>query len=180
MMIGSCLSTQRVAQIGFSFCRKEAEPEASLSTLSWNIDTRCAERDRKTHMSDIVAIAFLITGNGNEVLMTKLRTWLCAWPKGTISGASRGAAGPGRHFMVLQTSLPEHEFLYIKAVLRKNQQRGQDDCSNDKRQPMRISVNSLPGQQRLTDCYSRTITPSHPSKICGEISTKVTWILING
>jgi len=27
-------------------------------------------------MSDIVAIAFLITGNCDEVLMTKLRTWL--------------------------------------------------------------------------------------------------------
>ena len=34
LMIESCLSTQRVAQIGFSFCRKEAEPETSLSTLS--------------------------------------------------------------------------------------------------------------------------------------------------
>ena len=74
MMIESCLSTQRVAQIGFSFCRKEAEPETSFSTLSWNIDTRCAERDRKTQMSDIVAIVFLITGNCDEVLMTKLKT----------------------------------------------------------------------------------------------------------
>jgi len=35
MMIESYLSTQRVAQIGFSFCREEAaEPETSLSTLS--------------------------------------------------------------------------------------------------------------------------------------------------
>jgi len=42
MMIESCLSIQRVAQIAFSFCREEAEPETSLSTLSWNIDTRCA------------------------------------------------------------------------------------------------------------------------------------------
>jgi len=88
MMIESCLSTQRVAQIGFSFCREEAEPETSLLTLSWNIDMRCAERYRKTHLSDIVAIAFLITGNCDEVLMTKLRTWLQQWvymgPKGTI------------------------------------------------------------------------------------------------
>ena len=30
MIIESCLSTQRVAQIGFSFCREEAEPETSL------------------------------------------------------------------------------------------------------------------------------------------------------
>jgi len=30
----------------------------------------------KTHMSDIVAIAFLTNGNCDEVLMTKLRTWL--------------------------------------------------------------------------------------------------------
>jgi len=75
MMIESYLSTQRVSQIGFSFCRKEAEPETSLSTSSRNIDTRWAERDRKTHMSDIVAIAFLITGNCDEVLMTKW-TWL--------------------------------------------------------------------------------------------------------
>jgi len=66
MMIESCLSTQRVAQISFSFCREEAKPETSLSTLSWNIDTRCAERDKKSHMSDIVAIAFLITGNCDE------------------------------------------------------------------------------------------------------------------
>ena len=79
MMIESCLSTQRVAQIGFSFCREESEPETFLSTLSWNIDTRCAKRDRKTHMSDIVAIAFLITGNCDEVLMTKLRTGLQQW-----------------------------------------------------------------------------------------------------
>jgi len=79
MMIESCLSAQRVAQIGFNFCREEAEPETSLSTLSWNIDTRCTERDRKTHMSDIVAIAFLMTGNCDEVLMTKLRTWLQQW-----------------------------------------------------------------------------------------------------
>ena len=75
-MIESYLSTQRVAQIGFNFCREEAEPETSLSTLSWNIDTRCAERDKKTNMSDIAAIAFLITGNCDEVPMTKLRTWL--------------------------------------------------------------------------------------------------------
>jgi len=34
MMIDSYLSTQRVAQIGFNFCREEAEPETSLSTLS--------------------------------------------------------------------------------------------------------------------------------------------------
>ena len=34
MMIESCLSIQRVAQIAFSFCREEAEPETSLSTLS--------------------------------------------------------------------------------------------------------------------------------------------------
>jgi len=34
MMIESCLSTQRVAPIGFSFCREEAEPEIYLSTLS--------------------------------------------------------------------------------------------------------------------------------------------------
>jgi len=33
MMIESCLSTQRVAQIGFSFYREETEPETSLSTL---------------------------------------------------------------------------------------------------------------------------------------------------
>jgi len=79
MMIESCLSIQRVEQIGFSFYREEAEPETSLSTLSWNIDTRCAERDRKTHMSDIVAIVFLIPGNCDEVLMTKLRTWLQQW-----------------------------------------------------------------------------------------------------
>jgi len=87
MMMESYLSTRRAAQIGFSFCREEAEPETSLSTLSWNIDTRCAERDRKAHMSDIVAIAFLITGNCDEVLMTKLRTWLQQWvhmAKGTI------------------------------------------------------------------------------------------------
>jgi len=44
-----------------------------------NIDTPCAERDRKTRMSDIVAIAFLATGNCDEVLMTKLRTWLQQW-----------------------------------------------------------------------------------------------------
>jgi len=79
MLIESCLSTQRVAQIGFSFCREEAKPETSLSTLSWNIDTRCAERDRKTRMSDIVAIAFLIPGNCDEVLMTKVRKWLHQW-----------------------------------------------------------------------------------------------------
>jgi len=72
MMIESCLSTQRVAQIGYSFCREEAEPETSLSTLI----RACAERDRKMHVSYIVAIAFLITGNCDEVLMTKLRTWL--------------------------------------------------------------------------------------------------------
>jgi len=65
---------------------------------------------------------------------------------------------------VLQASLTEHEFLYIKSVLRKNQQRGQDDCSNEKRQPMKISVNSLTGQQRLTGCCSGTTTPSHSSK----------------
>ena len=76
MMIESCLSTQRVAQIGFSFCHEEAESQTSLSTLSWNIETRCAERDRKTYMSDC---AFLITGNSDEVLMTKLRTWLQQW-----------------------------------------------------------------------------------------------------
>jgi len=34
MMIDSCLSTQRVAQIGFSFCHEEAESQTSLSTLS--------------------------------------------------------------------------------------------------------------------------------------------------
>jgi len=34
MMIESCFSTQRVAQIGFSFCREEAEPETFISTLS--------------------------------------------------------------------------------------------------------------------------------------------------
>jgi len=79
MINESCLSTQRVAQIGFSFCREEAEPEISVLTLSWNINTRCAERDRKTHMSDIVAITLLITGNCDEVLMTKLRTWLQQW-----------------------------------------------------------------------------------------------------
>ena len=56
-----------MSQIRFTFCREEAEPESSVSTLSWNIDTRCAERDRKTHTSDIVAIAFLITGNCDEV-----------------------------------------------------------------------------------------------------------------
>jgi len=78
-MIESCLSTQRVAQIGFSFCREETEPKTPLSTLSWNIDTRGAERDRKTRMSDIVVTAFLITGNCDEVLMTKLRTWLQQW-----------------------------------------------------------------------------------------------------
>ena len=41
-----------------------------------NCDTRCAKRDRKTNMSDIIAIAFLITGNCDEVQMAKLRTWL--------------------------------------------------------------------------------------------------------
>jgi len=34
MMIESCLSTHRVAQIGFSFCREAAEPETSLSPFS--------------------------------------------------------------------------------------------------------------------------------------------------
>jgi len=67
-----------MAQIGFSFSREEAEPETSLSTLSWNIDTRFAERDRKTHISEMVAIAFLISGNCDEVLMTK-RTWMQQW-----------------------------------------------------------------------------------------------------
>jgi len=73
---------------------------------------------------------------------------------------------------MLQASLPEHEFLYIKSVLRKNQQRGQDDCNNEKRQPIKISVNSLPGQQKLTDCYSRTTTPSHPRKIAVKYQQK--------
>jgi len=31
MMIESCLSTQRVTQIGFSFCSEEADPETFLS-----------------------------------------------------------------------------------------------------------------------------------------------------
>ena len=59
----------------------------SRRSRAWNFSFNIALKYRyalcrtrqKTHMSDIVAIAFLITGNCDEVLMTKLRTWLQQW-----------------------------------------------------------------------------------------------------
>ena len=44
---------------------------------------------------------------------------------------------------MLQSSLPEHEFLNKKSVLRKNQQIGQDNCNDEKRQPMKISCQTV-------------------------------------
>ena len=36
----------------------------------------------------------------------------------------------------------------------------------------KLVVNPLPGQQRLADCYPRSITPSHPNKIAVKYQQK--------
>jgi len=44
---------------------------------------------------------------------------------------------------VLQESLPEHELLHIKSVLRKKQQIGQDNCKDEKLQPMKTGCQAV-------------------------------------